>query len=121
VAGSRSPDGAEGVYLFHLQQPRLAEDPGETSVRAIEWTMATYAGLLPGRATYVESAGTDEGYFLGLDGSRWRWYRYAGGLVRIGAGVATDGGVTVALVFGPDAWFDGEDWRRIVESMGPFE
>jgi hypothetical protein len=121
VAGSRSPHGAEGVYVVHLQQPRLDEDPGDTSVRAIEWTMATYAGLFPGRATHVESAGTDEGYLLGLDGSRWRWYRYEGGLVRIGAGVATDGGVTVALVFGSDAWFDGEDWRRIVESMGPFE
>jgi tetratricopeptide (TPR) repeat protein len=121
VAGSRSADGTEGVYVFHLQQPRLDQDPGDASVRAIEWTMATYAGLFPGRAAYVESAGTDDGYFLGLDGSRWRWYRYDGRLVRIGAGVATDGGVTVALVFGPDAWFDGEDWQRIVESMGPFE
>lgn len=121
VAGSRSPDGQEGAYVFHVQQPRLDEDPGGTSLRTIESTMAAHAGLLPGRATWVESSGTDDRYFLGLDGGRWRWYRYDGGLVRIGAGVASHGGVTVALVFGPDAWFDGEEWQRIVESIGPYE
>lgn len=121
LAGSRSPDGLMGVHVFHVQQPRLDEDPGDTSVRTIESTMAAHAGLLPGQATYVDSSGTDDRYFLGLDGGRWRWYRYDGGLVRIGAGVADDGGVTVALVFGPDAWFDGEEWPRIVESIGPYE
>jgi tetratricopeptide (TPR) repeat protein len=121
IAGARSPDGTEGVYVVHLQQPRLEEDPGETSVRAIEETLATYAGVLPGRAAYVQPSGTDDGYFLGLDGGRWRWYPYDGGLVRIGAGLGTDGSVTLALVFGPDVWFDGEDWGRILDSVGPFE
>lgn len=121
VTGARSPDGTKGVDIFHFQEPRLGEDPGQTSVRMIESAIASSISLLPGPAAYVDSAGTDTSYFLGLDGARWRWYRYDGGLVRIGAAVASDGGVTVALVFGPNAWFDGQEWQRIVESLGPYE
>ena len=89
LAGSRSPDGLMGVHVFHVQQPRLDEDPGDTSVRTIESTMAAQAGLpagagdlgglvrhgrslLPGARTAPVGAGTAMTAAWSGSGPAWR-------------------------------------------------
>ena len=54
---------------------------------------------------------------MGLAQPAWRWYDYGSGYVRVGAGVTADGAVLVGMVYGPYAWFDGEEPYRIVNSL----
>ncbi len=121
AAGYVGPNDDRGVGLIHLQAPTALGDPATLSVEMMDAAVKGLSGSLPGPATYDEAEGTQDRYFMGLDGSRWRWYDYPGGYVRVGAGIDPSGGVYVGYVFGPKDWFDGTEWMRIDESFETFQ
>jgi len=121
AAGYVGPAGDRGVGLVHLQAPNLPIDQGEMVVLMIDAAIDGLEPTLPSAATYDEASGTEEGYFMGLSERRWRWYDYEGGYVRIGAGLDPDGGIYIGFAYGPVDWFDGAEWKRIVESFETFE
>jgi len=121
AAGYLAPDGDKGVGIVHLQVPTLPGDQGELVVKMIDAAIGGLEPTLGSTPTYDEASGTGENYFMGLSDTRWRWYDYEGGYVRIGAGLDPDGGIYIGYVYGPVAWFDGTEWRRIAESFESFE
>ncbi len=121
AAGYVGPAGDRGVGLVHLQAPTLPIDQGEMIVGLMDAAIDGLEPSLPSAATYDEASGTGDGYFMGLSETRWRWYDYEGGYIRIGAGLDPDGGIYVGIVYGPVAWFDGTEWQRITESFETFE
>ncbi len=121
AAGYLGPAGDRGVGIVHLQVPTLPIDQGEMIVLMIDAAIDGLEPTLSSTATYDEASGTDEGYLMGLSETRWRWYDYDGGYVRIGAGLDPDGGIYIGFVYGPVEWFDGTEWMRIVESSETFE
>ncbi len=121
AAGYLGPAGDRGVGIIHIQAPTLPIDQGEMIIMVIDAAMDGLEPTLGSPATYDEASGTGEGYFMGLSETRWRWYDYEGGYIRVGAGLDPDGGIYLGLVYGPVAWFDGMEWRRIVESFETFE
>jgi hypothetical protein len=70
---------------------------------------------------YNETEGTTNRYFMGFSTTRWRWYDYDGGYVRVGAGLDPLGGLYLGILYGPVDWFDGTEWQRIVESFETFQ
>jgi hypothetical protein len=121
AAGYVGPAGDRGVGIVHLQAPNLPIDENEILVGVMDAAIGGLEPSLTSAATYDEASGTGEGYFMGLSETRWRWYDYEGGYVRIGAGLDPAGGIYVGIVYGPAAWFDGTEWRLIVESFETFE
>jgi tetratricopeptide (TPR) repeat protein len=120
-AGFIAPEGDRGAGVIHLQAPRLPIDDADLLASLMDAAVDGMEPILGSAATYDEAEGTTDGYFMGLSSTRWRWYDYDGGFVRIGAGLDPDGGVYIGLAYGPTSWFDGDEWMRIVESFETFE
>ncbi len=103
-----------GVYVFRWSPPRA-----DATFDLLDGTIDIFSNFFPGKPVFDESLGTDTDFFLSLENPRKRWYDYPGGDVRAGAGLADDGSVIVAVVFGPDDMFDedGDLGLRIFDSI----
>jgi len=105
-AGFLSPDSSEGVYLFRYQNPGskgTAADVLAAAYRQATMNEKEIIALFPS-APELAQARVISG-FLSLDGGAADQYAYSGGTVLIGSGVAKDGSVIIAVVYGPDADF----------------
>ena len=121
TAGFVSPDGTKGAAVAHVQVPQLPVSDDELMATVMDAAVAGLAEQLGSTPVYNETEGTTSLYFMGLETSRWRWYDYEGGYVRIGAGLDSQGGLYLGVLYGPLDWFDGSEWQRIVESFETFQ
>jgi hypothetical protein len=90
--------------------PRTLADlpPERLSTASLDSFVSTFGELFPARPTFddVSTQAVASNYFLGLSGSRVRWYEYDGGWILAGAGVTSEGDVLAGVVFGPSADFE---------------
>ena len=117
IDGYVSPDGAHGIYGARYSLPGSLRSIDDIAAQIEDLTITAFSDRFPGTPTYVESSGTTDDYFMGLQRRAWRWYDYGTGYVRVGAGVTTDGAVLVGMVYGPYAWFDTEEPYQIIKSL----
>jgi tetratricopeptide (TPR) repeat protein len=121
IGGTTNPDGSSGAYAVRYAFPRRFEQLDSLSAEIMQITVESFADSFPGVPLHVEQAGTTSGYFMGLADTAWRWYDYGTGYVRAGAGLSEDGAVIVGLVFGPYAWFDGDEPYQLLSSFVAYE
>jgi hypothetical protein len=117
IDGYQSPDGTFGAYVARYNLPGSLRNIDDVTSQMEDLTVTAFADWFPGEPAYDEASGTTDSYFMGLTSSAWRWYDYAGGSVRVGAGVTADGAVLVGMVYGPTDWFNGPEPYRIVNSL----
>ena len=117
IDGFQSADGTYGVYGARYSVPGSLREIDDLSAQIEDLTLTAFPHWFPAEPTYDEASGTIESYFMGLDGTAWRWYDYGTGLVRVGAGLTDDGAVMMGMVYGPYEWFDGTEPDRILSSM----
>jgi hypothetical protein len=120
VEGAVAPGGDEGMYALRLESaPEITQGWNAARARAVvEALLETYADQFPGRPVFSEDVGDD--FFMGLEGPEEFYFRYQGGLVYAGVGLAEDGSVIVGAVFGPDERFD-DGLLQVVDSLNLFE
>jgi tetratricopeptide (TPR) repeat protein len=118
VDGYVSPEGDRGVYVLRYSPPRP-----DATFDLLDGSIDIFSNFFPSKPTVDTGEGTDTDFFLGLKEPRKRWYNYPNGYVRAGAGLADDGSVIVALVFGPTDIFDeaGDLALQIFDSFIEFE
>jgi len=117
IDGLQSADQAYGAYVARFALlPSIRALP-DVAASVEDLTLQSFTDLFPGTPTYVEEAGTESDYFMGLADTAWRWYDYGSGYVRIGAGLTDDGAVILGMVYGPYEWFDDQEPYRILNSM----
>lgn len=116
--GYEGPDTDRGVFVFRYTPPR----PGAT-FDLLDGTIDIFSNLFPEKPVFDQASGTGTDFFMALNRPRKRWYDYEGGYVRAGTGVADDGAVIVALVWGPVDMFDeaGDLGLRIFDSFIEYE
>lgn len=115
IEGSVAADGSEGVYVFRLQPPtREEEDPVAESRGWLRAMIDSFQDIFPAPPTFDREA--SEQFFLALEGPVVHWYTYEGGSVIAGAGLARDGAVILAAIFGPEERF-GEDLLPVFDSL----
>jgi tetratricopeptide (TPR) repeat protein len=111
------PGRDQGVSILRIAAParygRLP--PKRRSAAVVDATLERFSSDLPSQPTFDENG--DDSYFLGLDGSLTRWYRFRGGRAFVGAGIDDDGTVVIGLVFGPHSYFKSDEPYRIFDSM----
>jgi tetratricopeptide (TPR) repeat protein len=117
IDGYQSPDGSFGAYVARYNLPGSLRGIEDVTSQMENLTITAFSDWFPGEPAYDEASGTTDSYFMGLDQDAWRWYDYAGGSVRVGAGVTPDGAVLVGMVYGPTDWFNGPEPYRIVNSL----
>jgi tetratricopeptide (TPR) repeat protein len=118
LRGYLSPDGKEGIYMFHFNLPSSydTETPKQRSRQFLDYAVQKWDLGLPQTPTYDRSAGN---YFMGLDGAVEGWYRIPGGFVKAGAGVDKDGSVIAGVLYAPTDFYtreQGKDGPWILES-----
>jgi hypothetical protein len=121
IDGYSSEDGQHGVILARYSVPGSLRSLPDLAAQMEELTVQAFDDWFPSTPVFVEDSGTTSDYFMGLTETAWRWYDYGTGYVRIGAGMAQDGGVVVGLVYGPYDWFDTDEPYRIINSMIHFD
>lgn len=115
--GYTSPDHQYGAYIARYGIPGSLHGLDDPSAEIENLTITAFASWFPQTPTYVDSSGTTDEYFEGLTGTAWRLYDYGTGFVRVGAGLTSDGAVSIGMVYGPYDWFKGGDPYRILSSM----
>lgn len=121
MRGYTSADADRGVYVMRMALPRSFTALDEITTLIVDTALSSFGDVFPGQPTYLESEGTTDHYFLGLDKTAWRWYDYETGYVRVAAGVTSDGAVMMAMVFGPYDWFQEDEPYTVLNSMQLFE
>jgi tetratricopeptide (TPR) repeat protein len=110
LEGLVAPDEQAGTYVLRMPVPRTLADlpPERLSTASLDSFVSTFGELFPARPTFddVSTQAVASNYFLGLSGSRVRWYEYDGGWILAGAGVTSEGDVLAGVVFGPSADFE---------------
>ena len=117
IDGYASADNTYGVYGARYSLPGSLRTIDDIAAQIEDLTITAFSGRFPGTPTYVESSGTTDDYFMGLERRAWRWYDYGSGYVRVGAGMTTDGAVLVGMVYGPYVWFDTDEPYQIIKSL----
>lgn len=121
LQGWTNADELRGAYGMRLALRGSFLDADELTALIIDTAMTSFADLFPGTPTYLESEGTTDHDFIGLERTAWRWYDYATGYVRVAGGLTEDGAAVVAMVFGPYDWFDSAEPFTILDSMVGYE
>lgn len=121
AGGYVGPADDRGAGVLHLQVPVLPIDDQVLMATMMDAAVDGLEETLGVQATYDETEGTTENYFMGLSSTAWRWYGYDGGWVRIAAGLDPQGGLYMGVLYGPLDWFDGTEWMRIAESFETFQ
>lgn len=117
IDGFQSPDLQHGVYAARLPLLGSIRNLPDVAASVEDITIESFVELFPARPTFWAEAGTTNDYFMGMSDTAWRWYDYGAGYVRIAAGLTSDGAVVMGMVYGPYAWFDGDEPYRILNSM----
>jgi tetratricopeptide (TPR) repeat protein len=117
LRGTVSPEGDRGMHIFRVGLTGTLQEFQAVSETLMQGTVGIWGDLLPGTPTYDEARGTTHEYFMGLERPAWQWHTYPGGQVRSAAGLADDGSLIIAMLFGPDAWFEEDEPYLILDSM----
>lgn len=118
LRGYAHPAGDRGIYLMRMAIPGSFDEVPELTPLVIDTAMNGFGTLFPAPPTYLETEGTTDHDFVGLERTAWRWYDYGTGYVRVAAGLTADGAVMMAMAYGPYDWFlDGEEPYTILNSM----
>jgi tetratricopeptide (TPR) repeat protein len=118
IEGYVNPDRTRGVFVLRFQYPRGLESRDTLAGRYLERALASASSLFGSTPVLDEPDKTQ--YVMGLHSSRKAWYRYEGGRVLAGSGVHSDGAVMVTFLFGPNSYFDGDEWLGIVDSLSTY-
>jgi tetratricopeptide (TPR) repeat protein len=110
--GYASRDGESGVYIFRLELPLRVGSLRRGGLLSELWIseiadLLSKEHVLPARPVFAGVASGTFNYFKDLTGPRTEWWRYSGGLAKLGAGMDGSGHVVVGVVFGPRAAFNG--------------
>jgi tetratricopeptide (TPR) repeat protein len=117
IDGFNSPDNRMGVYVARYGVPGSLRALSDLSAQMEDLTVTAFSEWFPGTPVYDEASGTTDDYFEGLSDTAWRFYDYGTGLVEVGAGVTSDGAVSVGMVYGPYDWFNTTEPTQILNSM----
>ncbi len=117
IDGFQSADLGYGVYVARLPMLDSLRDLPDVTATVEDIAIQSFTDLFPAVPTFLEDPGTEALYFMGLDGTAWRWYDYGTGYVRVGGGLTDDGAVIMGIVYGPYDWFNGDEPTRIFNSM----
>jgi tetratricopeptide (TPR) repeat protein len=105
-----------GVYIFRVHPPAsVGQQPERTAAKTLEATLTRFGSWFPSRPTFVENAENQD--FMGMRGSVRRWYRFKAGEALAGGGMDDDGNVVIVIIFGPDNYFNSDEWGHIFDSM----
>ena len=91
IDGYTSADGQYGVYVARYGIPGSLRSLTDVSSQMEDLTITAFGSWFPAQPTFDASSGTTTDYFEGLSTRAWRWYDYGTGLVKVGAGVTSDG------------------------------
>jgi tetratricopeptide (TPR) repeat protein len=121
--GRTSESGDRGVYVSAEQSPyTLADTDTESNTAALDIFVETFSDLLLPAAPGVPGEPVREvPYFLGFSGAAEQYYFYEGGVAWGGAAVTREGVHLLALVFGPDAWWDTGEAYDVLASFTQYE